>query len=476
MTQRPQQFPDYFELSEPRLSFNPYDDAAKDAHPLKGLIRWGPYSNSIYETVPQAIRLAAIVPQGEGNRLQGLVSQLSTRQRAQERRAYLPDFPGFLPVFKRSLAALDPVVELPAALDAAISSGPDPQRSLSEAVRSAIAQLRLRRADWDVILIYLPDRWQAGFMGGSNDDFDLHATIKATCAAQAIPTQVINDDSLTYRCRASVCWRLGIALYAKAGGVPWKMDPISPDTAFIGLSYALRTSGGVLRYVTCCSQIFDAEGVGLEFLAYDTSGIVKVVGKNPFLDRDQMRAVMSKSLGHYLDRHGGKMPARVVIHKNTEFKHLEIEGAFDALGHVPELELVSIQHSPWRAIRLLAPRVTGERNRPDNYPLKRGTLLTLGENELLLWTQGEASAVTGGESWFQEGKGLPRPLLLHRYAGHSDAQQIGSEVLALSKMDWNNDQLYNTLPATQSFAHDLAEVVKRIPKLDPRPYALRLFM
>lgn len=45
-----------------------------------------------------------------------------------------------------------------------------------------------------------------------------------------------------------------------------------------------------------------------------------------------------------------------------------------------------------------------------------------------------------------------------------------------SKMDWNNDQLYDTLPATQAFAKDLADVVKRIPSLDPRPYPLRLFM
>ena len=140
------------------------------------------------------------------------------------------------------------------------------------------------------------------------------------------------------------------------------------------------------------------------------------------------------------------------------------------------MELLSVQETPWRAIRLLAPETGGGPGRPDGYPLKRGTMLTVGEHELLVWTQGDASAVTGGQRWFQEGKGLPRPLLVRRYAGHADARQIGSEILALSKMDWNNDQLYDTLPATQAFAHHLAEVVKRIPQLDPRPYALRFFM
>jgi hypothetical protein len=130
----------------------------------------------------------------------------------------------------------------------------------------------------------------------------------------------------------------------------------------------------------------------------------------------------------------------------------------------------------WRAIRLLAPAGGTAKSVADNYPLMRGTLVTVGEHELLLYTQGDASAVTGGQRYFPEGRGLPRPLLLRRYAGHADAALVGAEVLALSKMDWNNDKLYDTLPATQAFAKDLADVVKRIPSLDPRPYALRLFM
>ena len=472
---RPQQFPDYVQLPEPQLRFDPYDPAALEAHPLRGLLRFGPYSEAIFESMPPAIRLAAVVPAAEGAKVTGLVAELGRHRRATERRYYLPDFPGFEPVFRRTLAAPQPIVELPGDLEAAVA-GSDPQRALSEAVRAAISQAFARRAEWDVLLIYLPDRWSPGFEGGTNEDFDLHDQIKAVCAARGIPTQVLNDDAFTYACRASVAWRLGIALYVKAGGVPWKMEPIAPETAFIGLSYALRTSGGALRYVTCCSQIFDAEGTGLEFLAYDTPGPVRLAGRNPFLYRDQMRAVMAQSLALYLDRHAGHMPRRVVIHKSTEWKGYEIDGAFDALGRVPEIELITVTETDWRAIRLLAATGGTAKGVPDNYPLMRGTLVTVGEHELLLYTQGDASSVTGGQRYFPEGRGLPRPLLLRRYAGHADAAQVGAEVLALSKMDWNNDKLYDTLPATQAFAKDLANVVKRIPKLDPRPYALRLFM
>ncbi len=65
-------------------------------------------------------------------------------------------------------------------------------------------------------------------------------------------------------------WRIGLALYAKAGGIPWKLAEADPETAYIGISYAIRTPELERpRFVTCCSQVFDEEGSGLEFVAYD---------------------------------------------------------------------------------------------------------------------------------------------------------------------------------------------------------------
>lgn len=475
---RPQQLPDYAELAEPVLSFDPYDAAQLDAHPLRGLATHGPYSHSILGAMPAAIRLAAVVPAGRASTVTRLITGLSKAQQPEERREYLPPFPGFDAVFRQSLTLpTTNIVELPASLDVEVRTGPNPQRALAEAISNAFGQLRNLRPEWDVVLIYLPDAWEPAFGGEPTDDFDLHDFIKARTAAQAIPTQILNDKVIRYKCRASVGWRLGTALYTKAGGVPWKMEAIQPETAFIGLSYALRRRSGVLRYVTCCSQIFDAEGSGLEFLAYETDASkVSVFGSNPFLSRDQMRAVMARSLRLYLDRHAGRLPSRIVIHKNTEFKHNEIEGCFDALSAIEEIEVVQVQDTRWRGVRLLAPRRRGEASAADRWPLNRGTLISLGESEALLWTQGNSKSVTGGANWYPGGKSIPRPILLRRFAGRGDAQLLGREILALSKMNWNNDNLYDSMPSTLSFAHRLAEIVKRMPRLDPKPYPLRLFM
>jgi hypothetical protein len=43
-------------------------------------------------------------------------------------------------------------------------------------------------------------------------------------------------------------------------------------------------------------------------------------------------------------------------------------------------------------------------------------------------------------------------------------------------MNWNNDSLYDRLPVTLSYAKILANTVKLMPTILPRPYEFRLFM
>lgn len=174
------------------------------------------------------------------------------------------------------------------------------------------------------------------------------------------------------------------------GGVPWKLAAADADTAHIGLSYAIRSgSDGQQQFVTCCSQVFDAAGAGLEFVAYDTSDVV-VFRENPFLSRTEMARIMARSLSLYQRRHAGQSPRRFVIQKATEFKRDEVDGCFDALEAAAEkIELLHVQQtSSWRGIQIDRPSQQGEKGQAARFPVRRGTCLTLGSRELLLWTQG----------------------------------------------------------------------------------------
>ena len=96
--------------------------------------------------------------------------------------------------------------------------------------------------------------------------------------------------------------------------------------------------------------------------------------------------------------------------------------------------------------------------------------------EALVWTQGNVPEAVGGKNFYKEGKGIPHPLILRRFAGHGGWHDQVRAVLGLSKMNWNNDSLYDRLPVTLSYASTLARTVKRMPMIYSRPYEFRFFM
>ena len=475
--------PMYAPLGEPELLFHPERPNDTHQHPLEGLLKYGPFSRSLRQIVSDPIRLAVLCPEGSFPRVRDLFSQLERCQKPRERKNYLLDFPGFSKVFGVGIDCPQSVsdgrvVQLGMReIQAALQSETPPEH-LAELVHRGLRRLYSAQSQFDVATIYLPDWCSTGFRSQSEDetsDFDLHDSIKATCSAWYLPTQLINDRSITYNCRCSVAWRLSIALYAKAGGTPWKLAGMDDKTAYVGISYCVR-KGKENRFVTCCSQLFDSQGTCLRFLLHESQD-GRYEGDNPYLPRHDMHRVMSRVLSQYL-KHSNAAPARLVVHKTTNFTDDEIDGCCDACASVDDLELLTLnQNTPWRGIKydrgsLL--RGTKSPAAPTNYPLDRGVLLPLGQFDFLLWVQGDC-VLRNGKNFFKEGKGIPHPILVTRHLGSGGFHLPAREILGLSKMDWNNDGLYNYCPVTLQYSSVLSRVVKRIGSLSKSPYDYRYF-
>lgn len=186
-----------------------------------------------------------------------------------------------------------------------------------------------------------------------------------------------------------------------------------------------------------CSQVFDERGEGLKFLLHPVESPV-FRGKNPFMSKEDARRLFEKVREVY-QKLNDRPLRRIVVHKTTHFTSDEMSGIATALSNVDDIELLQIQQDThWRAIAF-----DSVRNSVSGFPVKRG---------------------------------IPSPLLIRRFRGRSALEQVGGEVLRLTKMNWNNHQLYSRLPVTISFSSELAEIAKHIDKAWPGFYDFRYFM
>lgn len=455
-------------LSEPSLLFG---GGGSHKHPLVGLRTHGPYSRESFGSAD--IRFALITTTTLYPLARQFLGSLLKEHSPTDRPRYVPPYPGFKQTYGVGLRPTEgPDVQLSPNL----ANAPDPHHAIASALAPAVRQLAMTRADWDVLVIALPAAWRQ-WKASADGASDLHDQLKAFAAPLGLPTQIVWEDrAISFKHPCSLSWRLSMALYAKAGGTPWRLHRTDDaDVAYVGLSYAIR-GGTADGFVTCCSQVFDADGGGMDFVAYDVGQGVDL--DNPHLTRDQMRAVMSRSVRLYQDRHAGNLPNRIVVHKTTRFRDEEVDGVFDAWDACEEIECVRVQaRTPWRGVRLVPAKPGQGPSKPANWPVQRGTLQFLSGRDGLLYVNGTAPGLASGNGNFYQGaKSIPSPLLVTRDAGSGPLERMAEDVLALTKMDWNNDALYDPLPVTIKYSQTLARVIGHTRGLPDAAYPYRLFM
>jgi hypothetical protein len=387
-----------------------------------------------------------------------------------------PKFPGFREdeAF-RSTLVLDESIQrlIPKSTFDELRRAHDANETIRQAVEVFYAECEYlcSTAGVDVIVCAVPpqieelrDPEKRGQLPPGESPIDFHDLLKARAMAVqgAVPVQLIvpatadpararqmkiRSEPRRLQDDATRAWNFHTALYYKARGRPWRLPRRSTDltTCFVGVSFYHTLNRSAVQ--TSIAQVFNERGDGVIV----RGGTVQLTKDDriPHLTDSEMAALVTQALGAYKRTHYA-MPARAVFHKTSSFNAAELAGARSALAQfgIGLADFVSVtDRTPVRLFR------------QGLYPPLRGTLLGLDETNQLLYTRG---SVQFFETY--TGQYVPQSFLVRCDAIESSPTQVCQEILALTKMNWNDTQFDGGSPITVLAARSVGGILKYIPE------------
>jgi hypothetical protein len=326
---------------------------------------------------------------------------------------------------------------------------------LSPEERRALERLRAEEEDLQLSLFQpTPEELRAAEELRTQADDLLFRSFYRALKARAqiddnpVPLQVLRRETIDRPDEkgqgvATRAWNFAASVYYKAGGLPWRPRELPNNTCFIGISFHhLKRRTGSLVYASL-AQAFSSE---VEPFALKGATIPHHQRRDlqPYLTEAQTAALIRDVIRKYEGR-AGTLPSRIVVHKTSMYQPEEESGfRMGAHGSVPAVDLVWFRNTPFRLIR-----------KGFQEPW-RGTFCHVGDERYLF--------TSGYVPWWNEypGPHIPAPVQLGA-CGETDLRQRASEILALSKMNWNNTEGISRYPVTLSFAKRVGQLMTELP-------------
>lgn len=299
-------------------------------------------------------------------------------------------------------------------------------------------------------------------------NLDFHNLLKARAMELGVPIQLLlpatYDESKrrkqkrhTERIRrlqdeATRAWNIYTALYYKAGGTPWRIlrDPGELTSCYVGVSFYNTLDNSKL--LTSTAQVFNERGEGI-VLRGGTAERSKD-NRQIHMSGEDAHKLLDDTLKTYRREHR-TLPARIAIYKTSSHNDEELDGFREALraNGVDSADFLNVGGSSTRLFR------NGE------YPPLRGTFLTLDQRTHLLYTRGSVDFFSTYPGMY-----VPNPLRLLCDDVEQTPNFLASEILALTKMNWNNTQFDNRSPITLRAARGVGSILKYVEdgRVQPR--------
>jgi hypothetical protein len=307
-------------------------------------------------------------------------------------------------------------------------------------------------------------RWRPGTEEEPPDDVpppQFHDVLKARAMSLGVPVQMVRpstydpqqrraqkrrpDRERTTQDEATRAWNFHTALYYKAGGTPWRLlrAPSQLTTCYIGISFYKAAEGD--RLMTSMAQVFNELGDGV--IVRGGPAMFDKEDRQPHMRQEDAAQLLKAALAAYRREHR-TLPARVVVHKTSSFSGPEMDG-FRATADAERLEVMELLALRKSGVRLL---------RYGDYPPLRGTWAELDRDLAVLYTRGSVDFFK-----VYPGQYVPRALEIRAAAAENPLSFLAAEILALTKMNWNNTQFDGGEPITTRAARHVADILRHVP-------------
>jgi hypothetical protein len=455
---------------EPPLEFA---GGARHVDPRHGIADYGPADAA--STAPRTIRAGIVGTPASIQGLRGWLDRCRQPIAAKDSRfgrLFVP-FPGFdTTAGFRSTLVWDSRLKRPIRdRDLRRLEGLKPQDAVRAAVELYAAELEIldEEPGCNVILIARPDTlpdapapepdpaapWKRVPAAESADDF--RALLKAAAMRYSRPIQIVRwttwdpgfrppgGERRSLQDEATRAWNLHTAVYYKAGGIPWRLprDPADVDTCYVGITFYRSTDNQILQ--TSVAQVFNQRGDGV--IVRGAPAKVSCNDRQPHLARGDAESLLAEALRRYRGEHGN-LPARAVLHKTSSYTPDKITGFRTAAddADITTLEMLWLPASD--PVRLF---------RPAQHPPLRATMLSIDDQRHVLYTRGSVPFYGTYPGMY-----IPSPLPFRLVEAESSPGYLADEILALTKMNWNQTQLDARQPITIRTADQVGAILRHL--------------
>jgi hypothetical protein len=324
------------------------------------------------------------------------------------------------------------------------------------AEQKRLQRLRKRKREEGQLFLTDFDEEIVPIVVASRRGTNLRARIKAHAMQFRIPTQLVLETSLleggSTQPKGTVAWNFSVALFYKAGGYPWRLAHVHENTCYVGISFYRERDWDPVTMGTSIAQVFDSTGEGLIIKGARIDWGDSPDRRSPHMNQQAARDLVEQVLQVYEARRGTH-PDRIVFHKTTRFWPEELRGIEEALPKDIKKDYLAIERGDIRLVR------------EGSYPPLRGTCIALSDNEFLVYGVGYIPYLGT-----YPGHHVPSPLHVIEHLGDSTPQEACSEILSLTKLNWNTAQYCCGIPITLNIARRVSSILAELPedyRIDP---------